>query len=186
MKAKANQEDLLARLEATIEANQEDLKGMMTEMEAKMESNQAETRSTVRAVQYELKETIQHGIRAAIQPIREELDEMTTCRKATEKTEPDPRMMQSTEEHQEIPNEDAAVMPVGEPRKRCRVQNLAAESHQKRTDRIWGNHGSRRKSAAVAGKCPVMQQWHGVREMFPEKFRQKTTVDCTWSWRPPE
>jgi hypothetical protein len=36
----------------------------------------------------------------------------------TEKTEPDPGMMQSTEEHQEIPKGEAAVMPVGEPRKR--------------------------------------------------------------------
>jgi hypothetical protein len=30
---------------------------------------------------------------------------------------PDPEMMQSTEEHQEIPTEDATVMQVGEPRK---------------------------------------------------------------------
>jgi hypothetical protein len=31
------------------------------------------------------------------------------------KIEQDPGMMQSVEEHQEIPTEDAAVMPVGEP-----------------------------------------------------------------------
>jgi hypothetical protein len=37
-----------------------------------------------------------------------------------EKTEPDPEMMQSAEEHQEISTDDAAVMPVGEPRKRRR------------------------------------------------------------------
>jgi hypothetical protein len=36
---------------------------------------------------------------------------------ATEKTDPDIEMMQSAEEHQEIPPEDAVVMPVGEPRK---------------------------------------------------------------------
>jgi hypothetical protein len=36
-------------------------------------------------------------------------------------------MMQSKEEYQEIPKEDAAVMLVGEPRKRCRVCNLTAE-----------------------------------------------------------
>jgi hypothetical protein len=33
----------------------------------------------------------------------------------TEKTEPDSGMMQSTEEHQEIPKGEAEVMPVGEP-----------------------------------------------------------------------
>jgi hypothetical protein len=31
----------------------------------------------------------------------------------TEKTEPDPGMMQSTEWHQEIPKGEAAVIPVG-------------------------------------------------------------------------
>jgi hypothetical protein len=36
-------------------------------------------------------------------------------REATE-TEPDPRTMQFIEEHQEIPKEEAAVIPVGEPR----------------------------------------------------------------------
>jgi hypothetical protein len=36
-------------------------------------------------------------------------------------------MMQYIEEHQEIPKGEAAVMPVGEPRKQCRDQNLAVE-----------------------------------------------------------
>jgi hypothetical protein len=31
-----------------------------------------------------------------------------------QRLKPDPGMMQSIEEHQEIPKEDAAVMPVGE------------------------------------------------------------------------
>jgi hypothetical protein len=67
----------------------------------------------------------------------------------TEKTKPNPGMMQSTEEHQEIPKGEAAVMPVGEPRKRRRVSNLATERCQKRKERTRGNHGSRRKSAAA-------------------------------------
>jgi hypothetical protein len=41
-------------------------------------------------------------------------------------------MMQFTEEHQEIPTEDAAVMPVGEPRKQSRARYLPAERHQKK------------------------------------------------------
>jgi hypothetical protein len=52
----------------------------------------------------------------------------------TEKTEPDPGMLQSTEEHQEIPKAEAAVMPVGEPRKRHRVCSLAAEHRQKQKE----------------------------------------------------
>jgi hypothetical protein len=64
-----------------------------------------------------LKETNERGIRAAIQPILSESDETITYREATEKTEPVPGMMQFAEEHQDIPNEDAAVMAVREPRK---------------------------------------------------------------------
>jgi hypothetical protein len=55
-------------------------------------------------------------------------------------------MMQSAEEHQEIPTEDAAVMLVREPRKWHRVRYLAVENRRKRKDRTQGNHGSRRKS----------------------------------------
>jgi hypothetical protein len=42
------------------------------------------------------------------------------------KNEPDRGIMQSTEEHQKIPKEEAAVMPVRESRKRHRIRNLAA------------------------------------------------------------
>jgi hypothetical protein len=61
-------------------------------------------------------------------------------------------MVQSIEEHQEISKEDAAVMLVGEPRKRRRVCNLAAECCQKMRERTRGNSGSRRKSAATCRK----------------------------------
>jgi hypothetical protein len=70
----------------------------------------------------------------------------------TEKTEPDPGLMQSTEKHQEITKGEAAVMPVGEPRKRRRVQSLAVECCQKRKERTRGNRGSRRKSATACRK----------------------------------
>jgi hypothetical protein len=55
---------------------------------------------------------------------------MTTYQEETE-TEPDPGMMQSKEEHQEMPKGEAAVMPLGGPRKRHRIQNLGAERRQK-------------------------------------------------------
>jgi hypothetical protein len=79
-----------------------------------------------------------------------------------EKTELNPGMMQSTEEHQEIPNGEAAVMPVGEPRKRCRVWSLAVERCQKRKERTRGNRGSRRKSAAACRKLSRCARvaWH--------------------------
>jgi hypothetical protein len=43
-------------------------------------------------------------------------------------------------------------MPVGEPRKRHRVSNLAAERLQKRKKKTRGNIGSRRKLAAACRK----------------------------------
>jgi hypothetical protein len=70
----------------------------------------------------------------------------------TEKTEPDPGMMQSIEERQEIPKGEATVMLVREPRKRRRVWSLAVERRQKQKERTRGNCGSRRKSAAACRK----------------------------------
>jgi hypothetical protein len=79
----------------------------------------------------------------------------------TEKTEPDPGMMQSTEEHQEIPKGEATVMPVGEPRKRRRVWSLAAEHCQKQKERTRGNRGHRKKLAAACRKvsCRAKVAW---------------------------
>jgi hypothetical protein len=61
---------------------------MMEEMNSKMDSNQAETRSIFDAW------------------LKDGWNEMTACNEVTE-TEPNPGMMQSIEEHQEIPKEDA-------------------------------------------------------------------------------
>jgi hypothetical protein len=69
-----------------------------------------------------LKQTIKHEMKAVIQPIRSELDDTTAGQEATE-TEPNPGMMQSIEEHQEIPKGEAMVMPVGEPRKQQSLQS---------------------------------------------------------------
>jgi hypothetical protein len=59
----------------------------------------------------------------------------------TTKIEKDPGMMQSVEEHQEILTEDTAVMPVGERRKRRRVQKLAAERRQRPKEGTGGYCG---------------------------------------------
>jgi hypothetical protein len=56
---------------------------------------------------------------------------------------PDPGMMQSVEEHQEIPKEEAAVMPVKGLRKRRRDRNLAVGRHQKPKGRIQEEIDSR-------------------------------------------
>jgi hypothetical protein len=68
-------------------------------------------RSTVCAMRSVLEKIIQRKMRAVTQPIRSELHETTACNEATE-TKPEPGMKQSIKEHQNILNEDAAVIPV--------------------------------------------------------------------------
>jgi hypothetical protein len=95
---------------------------ILARMEAKMDANKAE-------------------MKADRKPYREEMmamldayhERMMVClgktEADTEKTEPDPGLLKSIEEHQEITKGDTAIVPVGEPRKRRRVRNLAAKSH---------------------------------------------------------
>jgi hypothetical protein len=94
-------------------------------------------------------------------------------------------MLLSIEEHQENPKEDAAVMPVGGPRKRLRVCNLTSERRQRMRERTRGNSGFRRKTAAVCRKVPAVQKWHGEKETSSEKFRPWKSVDDERS-SPPE
>jgi hypothetical protein len=68
-----------------------------------------------------------HDEETAIHSLKDDRNETSAYNEATEKIETDPVMMQSAEEHQDIPNEDATAIPVEEPRKWRRVQNLAAE-----------------------------------------------------------
>jgi hypothetical protein len=74
-----------------------------------------------------------------------------------EQTEPNPGMMQSVGEHQEVPREEAAVMPVGEPKKRRRNRNLAAERHsgtaQERHVRTRTDQGKTWTPGTI-GRCP--------------------------------
>jgi hypothetical protein len=71
-------------------------------------------------------------------------------------------MMQSIEEHQEIPKGEAAALPVGELRKRRRVRNLAAEHRQKLKERTRGYCGSR-KRVTITGRRMTRRArvaWH--------------------------
>jgi hypothetical protein len=61
-------------------------------------------------------------------------------------------MMQSIGEHQEVPKEEAAVMPVGGLRKRRRNRNLAAEHHQKPKGRIQASCESQKRLTVASRK----------------------------------
>jgi hypothetical protein len=90
------------------------------------------------------------NVEVAIHSLRTCRSETAASQEATE-TEPDPGKMQSVEEHQEIPMEEAAVMPVGGLRKRRRDRNLAAGRRQKPKRRIQASCESRRR-LNIAGK----------------------------------
>jgi hypothetical protein len=140
-----------ANTEEIMNATQESLDANLKDLREEIKSGQTEMRSIICTFRSELKETIQHEIKAAIHSVRSELNEMTACNEATE-TEPNQSMIQFIEEHQEIPKEDAAVISVRGPRKRRRVCSLAAERRQKMRERTRGNRGSRRKSTAACRK----------------------------------
>jgi hypothetical protein len=122
---------------------------------------------------------------AVIHPIRSELDERTTCNEATE-TESDPEMIQSIEELQDIPKEDAAGTPIGGPRKWCRVYNLAVERRQKMKERTQGYRGSTRKLAGACRKVSPHAKvaWQKrnlirkIRIQASRKLRRELSVAC--------
>jgi hypothetical protein len=97
-----------------------------------MEANKERIKKELKSSHAEIKSTVS--------AIEEKMDawiaDMKACQEATEayteKTMPDPGMMQSIGEHQEVPKEEAAVMLVGGLRKQRRDRNLAGGAYRNR------------------------------------------------------
>jgi hypothetical protein len=83
--------------------------------------------------------------------IKDDQNETTSYNEVTEKIEPDPGMMQSAEEHQDILSEDVVVMPVKGLKKRRRGRKSTAGRHRKPKELTQGYFGSLRR-VMVAGK----------------------------------
>jgi hypothetical protein len=105
----ASQKEMLAKLEAERKSDVEDLKNMMERM---MNTDQTDVKlkeptDTVETTHRECEEPTSADMKAC--------QETTVCHEATEadieKIEPDSGMMQSVAEHEEVPREDATVMP---------------------------------------------------------------------------
>jgi hypothetical protein len=143
---KSYREDLLARFEAKIDANQTN-QTKTEDNQERMDVNVKEMREDIKSGREEMKSTVgawianvrdnqrertpcQETTEAHLECKESTLADMKACQETTkadtEKNEPDPGMMQSIEVHQEIAKEEAAVMLVGGLRKRRRVRNLAA------------------------------------------------------------
>jgi hypothetical protein len=104
---------------------------------------------------------------------------------ATE-TKLDPGLVQFIEERQEIPKGEAAVTPVGEPRKRSRVYNLAEERRQERKERTREIVDPEGSSLLPAGRCPAVQKWHGVKGNSSGRFGSRKTVNRGRNWPSPK
>jgi hypothetical protein len=74
-------------------------------------------------------------------------------------------------EQREVPDEDAVVKPVKGRKKRHRGKRQAAGRRGKPKEL------TRRDWLLPAGRCPAVQQWHGVRGTSSRKFRHKEIVD---------
>jgi hypothetical protein len=83
--------------------------------------------------------------------IKDARKETTTCNKA-KKTVLDPEMMQSVEEHQEVPRENAIVKSVKGRKKRRRGRKSTAGRRGEPKKLTRGNCGSRRKLAVACRK----------------------------------
>jgi hypothetical protein len=163
-KADADREQMLAEMNPNMksnhgkaEANRKADQDLLARLEAKIETNRETDREERKAQRKYYQENLKKMTEEMLRANQDKMDtwltgkqdgrkERTACYEATradtEKTEPDPRMMQSIGEHQEVPKEEATVMLVGGLRKQCRDWNLAVGCCQKPKRRIQASHES--------------------------------------------
>jgi hypothetical protein len=135
--AKTSQEEMLAKILARMEAREKERKA---EKEVREEERKAEREAREEERKAE-READREQRKADIGQILAKMEEIF----AKMDMKANPGMMLSVGEHQEVIEEEAAVMPVGEPKKRRRNRNLAAERRQKPKERTRGYCGSRKR-----------------------------------------
>jgi hypothetical protein len=132
--AKTQHEDILARLDETARTHREKMKADMEEIRSKMD------------------EVFAKMDRKASPEIMTATQTKTDV-KLKELTEPREEMMQSAEEHQVVPREDAMAIPVRGRKRRHRGRKQAAGRRGEPKELIRGDRGSRKKLAAVCRKA---------------------------------
>jgi hypothetical protein len=175
---KAYQEKMAADRKADKEESRSANQELMTRMEAKFVDNQKKAEADKEDLLTKMKE----DRKADKEDLLARMDAMFETYKknmmATKKIEKNPGMMQSVEEHQDVPSKDVAVMPVREPTKRRRVWKSTAGRHGEPKELYRGNHGSRRKLAAASRK---------VSRYATVAWRKRNLIRQIWSkvnWGP--
>jgi hypothetical protein len=122
-KTKATQAETKAILEKTevrrgkrMEANMNDDRNKLTACQDTMEANPEEDEAVLERQRVHNEETTVHSL-------KDDQNETTAYNEATEKIETDSGMMQSAEEHQDVPIEEVTVMPVKGLKKRRRAES---------------------------------------------------------------
>jgi hypothetical protein len=138
---KADQEELLARMDAMFDAHEKRMMACLGQAEAFREKMNA----TIQCIPSVVQETIH----IRVENVGAELNQKTEAN--TEKIEQDTEMMQSAEEHQDVPSEDVTVMPVKGLKKWRRVRKSTAGRRGEPKEGTRGYYGSQRK-VTVAGK----------------------------------
>jgi hypothetical protein len=82
--------------------------------------------------------------------------------------------MESEAAQRQVPREDTAIMPVGEPRKRRRDRNLAAECRQKKQERAQSKDGCRKNLVAAHTTS---------RAVVARRRRTLFIKETTWDYR---
>jgi hypothetical protein len=118
-------------------ASRRDFREVTMSYQEKMEPNSGKMETVVERQKIPNVEVEIHSLKAC-------RGETAASQEATE-TEPDPGTMQSKEEHQEFPKEEATVMPIGGLRKRRWDRNVAAGRRQKPKGRIRASCESSRR-----------------------------------------
>jgi hypothetical protein len=88
-------------------------------------------------------------------------------------------------EHREVPMEEAAVKSSGTIKKQHKGRHLAAGRRREPKGLTLGDCGSRRKLLPPAERCPIVQQWHNVRETSSEKLGPRKIGDRRRNWPQP-
>jgi hypothetical protein len=138
---KADKKDLLTRMEILIDANRK-------KVEADKEGILARIKEEDRQANQELLARMDAMFGAYEKSIMACLGQAEF---RTKKIQQDTEMMQSAEEHQDVPSEDVIVRPVKGLKKRRRGQKSTAGRHREPKELTQGYYGSRRK-VTVAGK----------------------------------
>jgi hypothetical protein len=158
--------------------DRENLKGIIEDMRKEIKSGQEKIRREIKSGQTEMRAII----KAWSSDLKINREETMACQDTMEALleEDKPASVDMTPEvahEQEVPVEDATVMPVGEPRKRRRDRNLAAQRRQKmeqeRTQRKDGcqkNLVAARRAAVAWRKINVFRKilTHGYCGLWKE------------------